>query len=133
MKIGDVADQLGIPASTIRYYEKIGLIEPQDRVSGRRQFNQRAIHTLRFIQFAQIAGFTLAEVQSLLELYANDPSPAGMWNAIAAEKRTTIRKQIKSLRRMDRILAELLKCQCPTLSECVDRALSEPQLQRMRE
>ena len=132
MKIGDVADELGIPATTIRYYEKVGLIEPQDRVSGCRQFNKRAIHTLRFIQFAQVAGFTLAEVQSLLELYANNPSPAGMWNAIVAEKRTTIRKQIKSLRQMDRILAELLKCQCPTLNECVDRALGEPQLQRLR-
>ena len=132
MKIGDVADQLGIPASTIRYYEKVGLIEPPERISGRRQFNKRAIHTLRFIKFAQVAGFTLAEMQSLLELYADDPSPAGMWNAIAAEKRTTIRQQIKSLRQMDRILTELLKCQCPTLSECVDRALSEPQLQRLR-
>lgn len=132
MKIGDVAERLGIPASTIRYYEKVGLIEPQNRVSGRRQFNERAIFTLRFIQFAQVAGFTIAEMRSLLEYYAKDPSPAGMWNAIAAEKRATIRKQIRTLKQMDCILTVLIKCECPTLSECVELALSEPRLQQMR-
>ena len=132
MKIGDVAQRLGIPASTIRYYEKVGLIEPQNRVSGRRQFNQRALFTLRFIQLAQAAGFTVAEMQTLLGSFAEDPSPAGIWNAFAVEKRLTIRKQIKTLKKMDHMLTELLKCECLTLSECVEKAVSEPRLTQIR-
>ena len=61
MQIGDVARKLDMPASTIRYYEKVGLIERQQRVSGRRQFNDRALFALRFVQLAQAAGFTIGE------------------------------------------------------------------------
>ena len=53
MNIGDVSQQLGMPASTIRYYEKEGLLEPQVRVSGRRKFSHQALVTLQFIQIAQ--------------------------------------------------------------------------------
>ncbi len=67
MKIGDVAERLGIPVSTIRYYEKVGLIEHQRRVSGRRDFDERALFALQFIQLAQAAGFTIVEMKSLLE------------------------------------------------------------------
>ena len=78
MKIGDVSERLGIPASTIRCYEKVGLIERQRRVSGQRYFDDRALFALRFIQLAKAAGFTIAEMKSLLESYAKDPSPAGL-------------------------------------------------------
>lgn len=120
MKIGTVADRLNIPASTIRYYEKIGLIEPQPRVSGRRDFDHHALQTLQFVQLAQAAGFTIDEIKSLLQSYDQDPSPSGMWQPFAEAKRTAIRKQIKDLKRMESILDELLKCRCPTLSACID-------------
>ncbi|MEM7016693.1 MAG: MerR family transcriptional regulator [Pseudomonadota bacterium] len=119
MKIGTVADQLNIPASTIRYYEKIGLLEPQMRVSGKRNFDQQALLTLQFVQLAQAAGFSIKEIKSLLEAYNADPSPAGMWHAVAEAKRASICEQISDLKRMDRILTELLKCECQSLSECV--------------
>ena len=66
MKIGEVARRLGVPASTIRYYEREGLIERQHRVSGRRQFDERALLMLQFAQLAQAAGFTIAETKGLL-------------------------------------------------------------------
>lgn len=125
MKIGEVAEQLGIPASTIRYYERVGLIEPQRRVSGRRSIDERAIFTLQFIQLAQAAGFTLAEMQTLLQSYTIDPNPGGMWLELATEKRAAVRQQIKVLKRMDHVLTELTKCKCSTLKECVEIALRD--------
>ncbi len=122
MKIGDVSDRLGIPASTIRYYEQIGLIARQRRESGRRVFDERAITVLQFVQLAQAAGFSNEETKSLLENYANDPSPSGMWTPFAETKRREIRFQIERLRHMDKILTELLKCECPTLDACVEAA-----------
>lgn len=122
MLIGDVAERLGIPASTIRYYEKVGLIEPQRRVSGRRSIDRRAISTLQFIQLAQAAGFTIAEMRTLLECYAKDPSPRGTWKTIAEGKKAAVRSQMKQLRQMDRLLTEFLKCDCSTITKCVERA-----------
>ena len=91
MNIGHVAEQLGIPASTIRYYEKVGLIERQNRVSGRRNFDDRALVALRFVRIAQAAGFTIAEIKSLLDSYTRDPSPAGLWKPFAETKQKLVK------------------------------------------
>ncbi len=119
MKIGDVSAQLGIPASTIRYYERVGLIEEQQRVAGRRAFNDKALFMLQFVQLAQAAGFSIAEIKSLLDNHENDPGPRGLWKGFAETKQNSIRQQIKTLEQMDRILTRLIKCECETLEECV--------------
>ena len=129
MKIGDVAQQLSMPASTIRYYEKIGLIAEQRRISGRRQFDDRALLTLKFVRLAQAAGFSLADTKSLLERYAEDPGPAGMWKPLAEAKQAAVKQQISDLRQVDRVLAALLTCECASLSDCVERAELDPRFE----
>jgi len=120
MKIGDVSTKLGMPASTIRYYEKIGLIDPQRRVSGRREFDDRALFALKFVRLSQAA----AETKTLMAAYTDNPSPAGVWQALAEGKRTAIRTQIKEFRQMDCILTELLSCKCKSLTECVEKGMN---------
>ena len=122
MKIGEVSEQLGMPPSTIRYYEQVGLIERQHRVAGKRQFNNKAVFMLQFVQLAQAAGFTITETKSLLDTYAEDPSPGGMWKRFAETKRSGIQQQIKQLQQMDRILTKLIKCECDSLEQCVQSA-----------
>lgn len=122
MKIGEVARRLGVPASTIRYYEREGLIERQHRVSGRRQFDERALLMLQFAQLAQAAGFTIAETKGLLRSYAAEPNPSGMWQPFVENKRVAIREKISALQQMDLILGELLNCRCETMSDCVKMA-----------
>ena len=122
MRIGMVAERLGVPASTIRYYEKVGLVERQHRISGRRDFDTRSMLVLQFVQLAQAAGFTLAETKALLQSYSSDPGPAGMWQPFAEAKRVSIREQIKRLKQMDRLLTALLSCECETLDACVQLA-----------
>ena len=132
MKIGVLADRLGMPASTIRYYERIGLLERQRRVAGRRVFDDRALFTLKFIQLAQAAGFTIAEAKSLLEHHAADPSRDGFWQPFAEAKQKAIRQQINELKRMDRVLSALLACECSTLEECVERCSQNPRSKRQQ-
>jgi len=119
MNIGDVSRRLGMPASTIRYYEKEGLIERQSRVSGRRKFNDQALVALQFVRLAQAAGFTIAETKSLLDSHRSDPSPAGLWRPFVEQKRASIKQQIKDLQQMDHILDQLNLCECSTLEQCV--------------
>ena len=110
MRIGDVAAELGIPASTIRYYEKVGLIEPQQRVSGQRAIDDKAVSTLRFVQLAQAAGFSIAEMRTLQDGYSGDPHVGRMWRTLAGEKQTAVSDQISAFKQMDRLLSEMLKC-----------------------
>lgn len=127
MKIGDVSEKTGIPSSTIRYYEQIGLIDRPARVSGRRVFDSSALFDLKFVKLSQSAGFTIDETKSLLRYYAEDPSPSGMWKPLAETKQASIQKKIEALNQMGKVLSALLSCKCATLTECVDKSIDHPQ------
>lgn len=122
MRIGEVAEIMGIPASTIRYYEQVGLLEPPPRVSGVRHFGAQAIYLLRFVQLAQAAGFSIAEIKSLMERSDEGLSPASLWKNLARDKREAVRRQINDLKQVERILTELLACRCESLERCVESA-----------
>ena len=69
MKIGELADQVGVSTKTIRYYESIGVLaEPARSASGYRDYADDAVERLSFIRDAQRTGLSLAEIQSVLEL-----------------------------------------------------------------
>ena len=125
MKIGDVSRRLGIPASTIRYYESEGLIDIQSRVSGKREFDSQAMLLLRCIQLAKGAGFSINEIKSLSPSYKETPNPSAMWATLARDKRRSIQEQIEDLQRMDKILGKLLDCDCDSLGDCVKIALTQ--------
>ena len=123
MKIGEVAKRLDIPSSTIRYYEKRGLLPPPERVSGVREFGSSALATLRFIQLGQAAGFTINELQSLLERYLQGPKKDGLWQPDVEAKRKEIREKIKELKQADAVLGRLMTCQCETIEQCITPAV----------
>jgi DNA-binding transcriptional MerR regulator len=69
MRIGELAERVGVTTKTIRYYESIGLVAPPDRTaSGYRSYGRDALDRLVFIRDAQATGLTLAEIHSVLEL-----------------------------------------------------------------
>lgn len=125
MRIGEVAERLGMPASTIRYYERAGLLARPRRVSGRRAFDADAVVTLRFIKLAQSAGFTIAEMKALLRNYDQNADPSSMWHALALAKREQVTARINELRHMEQVLDALLGCTCPSLPECVRAATDD--------
>ena len=70
MNISQAAEQTGVSAKAIRYYESIDLIAPARRPgNGYRDFNDNDIHMLRFVARARGLGFSVAEVSDLLALY----------------------------------------------------------------
>ncbi len=122
MKIGELAETLGLAPSAIRYYEKEGLIDPPLRQSGQRHFAPRAVKTLQFVQMAQAGGFSIAEIKTLLNGYGSSSRVGDRWRTLASAKKQEIREQIVQLQQVDRVLDELLKCKCATPEECVERA-----------
>ncbi len=119
--IGQVAAQSGIPASTIRYYEQIGLLPAPGRVNGRRLYEESITHKLGVIRLAQQAGFTIAEIQSLLHDFPDDAPPSARWQRLAQRKLEVIEAQMRELQSRKKLLEQTLQCQCETLEDCATR------------
>ena len=65
--IGQLAQAAGVPTTTVRYYERIGLLEPEGRSAGNyRLYGRASLEKLRFIKAAQAIGFTLDDIRALL-------------------------------------------------------------------
>ena len=69
LRIQEVAEQVGLTARTIRYYEEVGLLEPAARSGGAyRLYDEDDLDRLRYIKaMRDDAGFSLAEIGLLLE------------------------------------------------------------------
>jgi MerR family redox-sensitive transcriptional activator SoxR len=119
--IGQIAAQAGTPASTIRYYEQIGLLPAPGRVNGQRRYEDGIAQKLGVIRMAQQAGFTIAEIQSLLHDFPDDAPPSTRWQRLAQQKLAELDEQMRSLQAMKALLEQTLQCQCETLEECAKR------------
>src|SRR5262245_19292963 len=119
--IGQVAVESGVPASTIRYYEQIGLLPPPGRVNGQRRYEESISKKLSLIRLAQQAGFTIAEIQSLLYDFPADAPPSARWQRMAQQKLVELDTMMKNLQAMKGILEQTMQCQCATLEECATR------------
>ncbi len=105
MTIGKVAGEVGVPASTIRYYERAGLLLPSARSgAGYRLYSQDDLARLRFIRAAQATGFTLKDIQELLRA-----APCGDVQALIEARLGQVRKRIAELRHLDRVLGRSLE------------------------
>lgn len=108
MSIGELAALAGVPAATVRYYERRGLIaEPPRTNSGYRQYGPDTAERLRFIKRVQELGFSLEEIAELLELWADDPSACAPVQEKTLAKLNEVRRKIGELRRMEHVLEEL--------------------------
>ncbi len=75
--IGELAKSAKVPTSTVRYYEREGILKPSGRsASNYRLYSQEDLYRLRFIRSAQATGFTLADVTVLLR-----PAPVGTFRS----------------------------------------------------
>lgn len=117
-EIGEVAGRSGVPASTIRYYEQIDLLPPASRVNGRRRYNNSVLQRLGTIRLAQEAGFTIAEIQTLLHHYPSATPPSERWQQMATQKLEELEERLQTIQEMKNILLQTLDCRCETMEEC---------------
>jgi MerR family redox-sensitive transcriptional activator SoxR len=129
MTIGAVARRVGVPASTLRYYESVGILPPAARVSGQRRYDGSVFGVLELIGLAQDAGFTIAEIRHLLTGFTGGTPASSRWQVMARKKRDDVRRRIERAKEMDRVLDALLSCECSELTQCVRRC-NPPHRQR---
>ncbi len=109
--IGTLAKRAGVGVDTVRYYERTGLLKPNERLaSGYRRYSSLEIRRLRFIRKAQALGFTLKEIRDLLAL--SSTRDVARVKRSAEIKLADIDQRIAELRRIREGLGALVKA-CP--------------------
>ncbi len=124
MTIGELAAETGLPASTIRYWEKIGVLPKTTRISGQRRYAPDAVNRLAVLQLARSCGFRLDEMRHLLHGFDPGVKPPRRWRELARRKQQELGEQIARLEAMRRLVERVLRCQCVEFSECGRLAVS---------
>ncbi len=118
LRIGEVAAQASVNTSTIRYYEKHGVLPRPERVSGQRRYAFDVVIVLAVIDLAKQAGFSLEEIKTLLYGFSDETPPSDRWKALARTKLPELDQQMQRLGAMKLLLQEGLDCECLRLDEC---------------
>ena len=125
MNIGEAAKASGVSAKMIRYYEQTGLIPPADRTpSGYRDYSENDVHVLRFVRRARDLGFSVAEIDGLLQLWRDRNRHSADVKRIALDHIADLRRKIAEMEQMAATLEHLASCcsgdhrpDCPILSD----------------
>lgn len=111
--ISQLARSAGVPTSTVRYYERRGLLRPDGRTGGNyRHYRQPALERLRFIRTAQATGFSLKDIEELLGLTRSGHSPCEDVTTVTQKRLAEVRQRIRELRQVEAVLARSLRCCC---------------------
>jgi Cu(I)-responsive transcriptional regulator len=128
MNIGQAATASGVSAKMIRHYEEVGLFpEPGRTDAGYRQYNEKEVHTLRFIRQARDLGFSIPQIGELVGLWQNRRRPSRQVKALAEAHIQELQQKAQDLLAMKATLEHLVQCchgddrpDCPILESLAD-------------
>ena len=118
LTIGEVAHRSGVPASSIRYYESIGVLPAPARLRGQRRYEPEVVGKLAFIGVAQSAGFKLAEIKALVDDVDSGDGMAGQMRALSSRKLEEVEALLERTKAMKGWLEVAKDCGCRTPEEC---------------
>lgn len=119
LTIGAVAKATGVSIDTIRYYERIGLLDKPPRgANGHRYYSTENADAVSFISRSRQLGFALSTIRDLMRL-GKSGGCCDKVREIALAHREDIREQIDGLQQIERSLSELVaRCSPDTLPNC---------------
>jgi DNA-binding transcriptional MerR regulator len=123
--IGDIARRAGVATSTVRYYERRGLLRPDARESGQRRYRFESLRRLVFIGMLQDAGLSLNDIDGIVNAAHIDE-----WKAIAQRRLEALNDEIECLENARSYLRRALLCtfdhpltECAIMGAWIDRRL----------
>ena len=125
LAIGDAARLVGVATSTLRYYERRGLVVADGRESGQRRYGPATVRRLVFVRMLQDAGLSLDDIEGILDAEDN-----AAWKAIAQERLDALEDEIARLEHTRELLSAALFCrfdhpldECRTMNAEIDLRL----------
>ena len=108
MTIGQVASLMGVASTTLRYYERAGILKPAGRTpAGYRLYDEISIRQLEFIRSARAVGFTLDDTRALLRL--DDRTSCDKVQEMIQRRLGEVDERLLELKRVRSTLADTLK------------------------
>ena len=104
LTIAEAAEASGLSASTLRYYEQIGLIAPVDRRSGARRYGEADMRWIAFLVRLRATGMSMRDMQRYAELLRQGDTPESL-----AERRTVLQQHAQRLQADIGMLGDTLK------------------------
>ncbi len=123
LTVGELARTSGVPATTLRYYDSLGLLMPIRLPNSHRRYPLESLEQLQIIKLCQALGCDLDEIRVLVRKDSTDAR-----RSAARRELAKIDHQYQRLAVARALLTHILECTCPTPAECretTQRALSE--------
>ena len=113
MRIGELAQQTGVSRDTLRFYERLGLIQARRSSNSYRDYDSAVVLLVNFIRRAQALGFSLQEIGQRLPEVWESPNPESRMREILQQKLSEIDVRILQLAELKQQLSEQLAQVCP--------------------
>jgi MerR family transcriptional regulator, redox-sensitive transcriptional activator SoxR len=125
LTISEVANQIGLRSSTIRYYEQIGILPPAHRVNGQRRYDLTVLYRLIVIQRARQTGFSLPEIKQLFYGFRASTLPSARWQKLKRQKMVELDQMLEHIQTMRDLVQQQGACGCRALEECGKKMFEE--------
>ena len=107
-RIGELAEATGTTATTIRYYEQIGLLPPASRTGGQRRYGDEGVRRLTFIRRCRDFGFSIEQVRSLVSLHQAEDRSCLEARDLAQTHLSMVRAKLADLHALESSIARLI-------------------------
>jgi MerR family redox-sensitive transcriptional activator SoxR len=119
LTISEVARQVGLKPSAIRYYEQIGILSKPQRMSGQRRYDKSVLYRLALVHRSRQMGFTLDEVRKLFFGFRTNTPVSERWKKLSARKLAELSALAEEIKTMQLLLKSMSeKCSCHELDQC---------------
>jgi DNA-binding transcriptional MerR regulator len=126
LTIGALAARAGVATSTVRYYDRRGLLRPDARRSGQRRYSEESLRKLVFIGLMQDAGLSLDDIEGILRAGTVEE-----WKVIGRQRLAALEAQLAELENARTYLAGALRCrydhpltECQVMGSEIDKRLA---------
>ena len=109
LHVTDLAQRAGVTPATIRYYARIGLLNPgREPDNGYRCFTSDDLHRVSFIRQAQAVGLTIADIKTVLDTVGRGEIPCPQVRSMVIQRLAAVREQITQLEATESRIEEAL-------------------------
>lgn len=95
--IGQVSQKLHLPISTLRYYDKEGLLPNIERTSGIRRFSDRDLETFHVIECLKKSGLEIKDIRRFIQWCAEGSDTYSLRQELFIKQKENVEKEIERL------------------------------------
>lgn len=97
LAVGEVAELLGLSGHTLRYYERIGLVDVDRSGSGHRRYDRRALARVIFITRLRLSGMSIRDISAYIDLVNQGADTMANRLELLQQHRAKVRRQVDEL------------------------------------